>query len=602
MAKMLGWVRDRWLQELEPVMRTATTAQEAELRALWERELQWWKTHRHLQGDSLRNPITQVRALISTLELTPTNSWDNSRTGKREHIGLKVFNLSEGEWVRMNDRSRMTTQERLNHSQLVRDPEAIVHRALPLFLSDDWTDLVVGVAMCTGRRLAEILKTGNFTVKEGYTVWFEGQVKGRTRIQERFEIPTLVRSYLVVEAVAKLRRLIDCTDLEIEHVSQRYGKAVNEAVERLYADLIPARGDRERLSVHNLRALYASIAVLWYAPDAVADVNYKAYIHGHRFVLDPHMEEDASPDEVDQIRLNYGSHANYDDYKLADEHGKLDGRHGVKLGLLGVTVLDFFKKDVPEPAERLIVVQGKRARRSRSKKASENKTGFSTMKPTVQTKAWVEDERSVLSERLGRDVRDDEFIRRMLVAYLSSGAAQQAGVAPELRLDDLEVSEDTRELFRQVLALTGTANLLSFLLAAGEREARQIVKEAKRHDTTLYAALPTSKLAAMRVPEASHERIRRAVYAIMQWNQAHDQIPLQQWYITTLAIQNLVGGRKEVIKEYQQAYQEEIQAHHDQLGIKPSFNRKPVAIQAMVTVPEEPTAYPWGLPVDAASD
>jgi len=84
------------------------------------------------------------------------------------------------------------------------------------------------------------------------------------------------------------------------------------------------------------------------------------------------------------------------------------------------------------------------------------------------------------------------------------------------------------------------------------------------------------------------------VYAIMEWNKAHDKQPLQQWYITTLAIQNLVGGRKEAIKEYLEADGEEIKDHHDELGIKPNFNRKPVSIKEMIKVPEEPEKYPWG--------
>ena len=595
MAKMLGWVRDRWMQELEPVLRTATTAQETQLRALWEGELHWWKTQRHLQGDSLRNPITQVRALIGELELTELNSWENPRTGKREHIGLKVCNLSEGEWVQMNDRSRATTQERLNQTQLVRDPEGIVQRGVSLLFSQDWAEVVVGIALATGRRLAELVKTGMFVVKEPYTLWFEGQVKGRTRLQERYEIPTLVRAYLVVEAVAKVRRLVDCRELEVEQVSQKYGKAVNEAVERVYAEMIPARSDRERLSVHNLRTLYASIAVLWYAPDVVSEVNYKAYIHGHRFVLSPEVAPGTSEDEVEQVRLNYASHANYDDYKLADAQGKLDGRHGIRLGQPGVTVLDFFQKEVlqvPDLVPAASTPSGKGGRRSRSKNASENKTGFSTMKPTVQTKQWVVDEQTALGQRLHREIKDDEFIRRMLVAYLGSGASVQAGERPKLSLDDLQIAQDTRDLLRQALPLSGASDLLSFLLAAGEQEARHLVSQAKRLDTTRYVSLPTSALAKIKLPEASQERFRRAVYALMQWNLTHG--PLEQWYITTLAIQNLVGGNKELIKQYQEANLEDIEAHHQALHIKPSFNRKPVRIQEMVSVSEDPTAFPWG--------
>ncbi|GCF11390.1 protelomerase family protein [Dictyobacter arantiisoli] len=592
MASVLGWVRDRWNLELEPVLRTATLAQEAEVHAMWERELEWWKTTRGLQGDSLRKPITQVRNLIRELPLTEENSWLNGRTHEREHIGLKVCNLSEGEWVQMNDRNRATTQERLNQSQLVRDPEAIVNRALALVLSDEWSELVVGIAICTGRRLAEILKMGTFAVKEPYTVWFEGQVKGRTRMPDRYELPTLVRGYLVVEAMAKLRRLVDCTALEVEQVSQKYGKAVNETVERVYGSLIPER-DHHHLSVHNLRSYYASLAVLWYAPDTVSEVNYKAYIHGHRFVLSPDVAPGTPEDEVEQVRLNYGSHANYDDYKIADRDGKLDGRHGIRLGQPGVTVLDFFKKDMPV-AEEPPVTKGKRG--TRRKTAKDNKTGYSTMKPTVETKAWVDDVRAEVAKQVKHEVKDDELIRRMLVALLAGGTSQQPSVQPEFSLETLEIPEETRALVRQGMALTGVSDLLSYLLAAAERDARQLSSQARRHDTTRYATLRTSQLADIKQLEASYERFRRAVYAIMQWNREHR--PLERWYITTLSIQKLVGGRKDSIKAYQDVHQEEIEAHHRELEITVSANRKAETIQSMIVVPEDPTDFPWGQPAE----
>ena len=113
--------------------------------------------------------------------------------------------------------------------------------------------------------------------------------------------------------------------------------------------------------------------------------------------------------------------------------------------------------------------------------------------------------------------------------------------------------------------------------------------------------MTTSKLATMKVQAASQERIRRGVYAIMQWNEQHAGKPLEQWYITTLSVQNLVGGRKEAIKEYQEAIADEIEAHHRQLGIQPNFNRKPVSIDKLITVPEEATSYPWGQPAEEAS-
>lgn len=87
-------------------------------------------------------------------------------------------------------------------------------------------------------------------------------MKGRGRKLECYEISTLARAFLVVEAVQRLRALVDTTDPEIEQVSQKYGKAV----ERRYGDLEElVRATREKVSVHNIPRMYTRIACFWYA-------------------------------------------------------------------------------------------------------------------------------------------------------------------------------------------------------------------------------------------------------------------------------------------------------------------------------------------------
>ena len=603
MAAVLGWVQRRWREVLEPVVSGATVEQEARLRELWKRELDWWKRERGLAGDSLRKPITQVRMLIKGLPVTEQNRWENPRTQGWEHIGLKVFNLSEGEWVAMNARTQGVTQERLSQQVLLKDPDGLVERALSFLFSETWADLVVGIAVCTGRRLAEIMKTATFRVKEPYTVWFEGQVKGRGREQERYEIPTLVRAFLVVEAVGRLRALVDCTGLEIEQVSQKYGKAVNDAAVRSYGDLEEfVRATREKVSVHNFRGMYARIATFWYAPPSVADITYMAQIQGHRFVLEPRVEPGTAPEEVEQIRHHYASHANYADYKIADKDGNIDGRQGVRLGRPGVSVLDVFHKEYetwvqkahPEQAHPVMAS----SKRGRKKATKENTTGYSTFKPSVQTRAWGDDLRERMRRRLHRDIQDDELLRRTFAVYEqqshqgSPSLGRQDG-ASTLSWEQVNLPVETQTILREGMVQTGASDLLSYLLVAGERDARRLRSLARRHTSERYAGMPTSKLAGMKVPEAGTERYRRAVYTLIQWNEAHR--PLEQWYITTLSIQKLVGGRKEAINAYLDAHRDEIEEHHRNLEIKPSYNRKAEPIGQMITIAEEPAAFPWGV-------
>jgi hypothetical protein len=246
-------------------------------------------------------------------------------------------------------------------------------------------------------------------------------------------------------------------------------------------------------------------------------------------------------------------------------------------------------RSLPEPVARP-VRKGKRPR----KKAQEvNRTGYSTYRPTVEARAWGDDLREEMQQRFGgRIILDDEFLRRVFVGYLAGSGEPQDREQAVFSLETLNLEAEQRALLQEGMMLSGATDLLSFLLSSGEREARQLKTQARRHDNARYASVSTSTLRGMKTPEASVERFRRAVYAIMQWNEGHR--PLERWYITTLAIQNLVGGSKDAIKAYQEAHAQEIEAHHQQMGIKPSFNRKPEPIEKTIQVPEEPTAFPWG--------
>ncbi|GHO58365.1 hypothetical protein [Ktedonobacter robiniae] len=57
---------------------------------------------------------------------------------------------------------------------------------------------------------------------------------------------------------------------------------------------------------------------------------------------------------MEKIRLNYASHANYADYKIADKDGNIDGRQGVRLGQPGVRVLDVFRHEYEQWVEKRI--------------------------------------------------------------------------------------------------------------------------------------------------------------------------------------------------------------------------------------------------------
>ncbi len=583
---MPAWLRERWDRVLQPPLLRFGVAQEEELRALWEAELAYWRDEKHLKPNSLRKPITWVRNLIrDTLPVRQDNWWFNPKTQQKEHLGLKVCNLSEAEWVHMNAVSQGRVQRR--EVQVLDDPEAVVDVAHELLSSQDWAEIAVGLAVCTGRRLAELLKTGTFASPTAFTVIFSGQVKGKGRVGVPYEIPTLVAASEILAAVGRVRSLVDTSSIEVQQVSRVYGKAVNEAAERRLGSLIPDRTSRQGLFAHLLRSVYPAIACFWFAPPWVQEIHYRAHILGHWYIVTPQVQVGDSEADVEQRRYNYATEAHYFDYKIGNGHGGIDGRLGIKLGEPGVQILSVFQKPSEEPV--LPAQEGGSVMDAHKKRHT-----------LASLPVALGERLDAIGQRLSpppkRPLKRSETIQILADAFEhgQSREEREAATPPAWTLQSLPIDEQTRTLLQEGMQVAGTEEVVTFLVEAARKEANLAIGQQKRREQSLYERLPTSQLSRIKLPEATEERLRRAVYTVMRWNASHGE--LERWYLNIATLQNLVGGRKPMIKAHLEAHREEIDEHHQHFEppITPAYNRKPISIEKMLTLPEQATAYPWG--------
>ncbi|WP_220200096.1 hypothetical protein, partial [Ktedonospora formicarum] len=97
-------------------------------------------------------------------------------------------------------------------------------------------------------------------------------------------------------------------------------------------------------------------------------------------------------------------------------------------------------------------------------------------------------------------------------------------------------------------------------------------KRAKTYQQTDFQSLRFSQLEHVRTPEAAQERVRRVVLSIMRHNERAQ--PRDRWYINAGLVYQLKAIRHEVINAYLQEHEEQIEAHHQQLGIESRYNRK----------------------------
>lgn len=274
-----------------------------------------------LLPDQQKNHLTDVRNAIKVLD--------------PNHPALQVIKFSPETWIEINEADRDRIADR--STKLINDPDAIVNQAIELIKTNNWSDIAAGLAVLTGRRCGEIIKTAQFEYKTQYSVTFKGALKRRNEAVELvFEIPVLCQADLVIKAISSLRLQLgkQIKFLSIREINQRYEERVAQKCDRYFSALVPTRDGKDNLYSHLFRAVYATIACFWYCPPSVPEMEYRAAIQGHYKLLN-------EPD--DKLRRSLAASRHYFDYKIADRLGNIDGRLGIKLGMPGVKVIEQFQ-------------------------------------------------------------------------------------------------------------------------------------------------------------------------------------------------------------------------------------------------------------------
>lgn len=270
------------------------------------------------------------------------------------HWVLDYVGLTTEEYAEINDRKQGRVAERNEATQQIDDPDAIVARAVELISKQDWTEIAAGLAVLTGRRVAEILSTAQFEKKSQWSVTFTGALKRRGEVGLRFEIPTLTTADRVIQAMERLRaELPEAVGMDAKAINRKYEQAVARACDHAFSGLVPTREGKDSLYTHLFRAVYATIATFWYCPASVNETEFRAAIQGHYAILDAKSSE---------LRRSLAASRHYSDYEISDReiahyHGK---RKGIKLGVGGIKPIEQFaeagrKKREPEtPKERKV--------------------------------------------------------------------------------------------------------------------------------------------------------------------------------------------------------------------------------------------------------
>lgn len=587
-----AWLRERW-ETLIPALEKLTIAKQDEIARLCEQEIAYFH-ERFANGapSSLSEPMNDTRTRLDEIPLTETNSYVND-AGKREHIARKFMNYSREEWRLIKKPSEAAVRKRQENMRVLEEPERIVAVATELLASKNWAEVVIGLAVVTGRRLGEIMQSGEIHPKSLHSVTFKGHLKNKKLGLRAYEIPVLCEASKVLSAWSRVRRVVDCRKMDEDLISKTYGGEVSEAANRHFAVLVPPVYGDTGLSSKTFRKVYARLAVFFLCPPETNELVFFPTVLGHYW-----------EDENGEDQLNVQTSVAYTDYDIGDSAVlRAQGRRkGNWLSLPGVEPIDACKPAAtPEEGKKRMVAT------PRVKKASQ--TGSSLIKPKEETKERLDQISAGIGARIGDDTLSrlcDDYYRLRQIGTLLTPYYEQLGVeidgdglnldAPQLAIEALvdllqQASEDAEgKVDENKKPFTPFGYLKSLL----SNKRKFLAAYTKRHEGKDYTKLSLTQLKKTKTSEAAAERFRRAVDAIIAYNDAAT-VPEQRWFIQAATVVNLVDGRPGAAKEYiENERAEEIQKHHEKYGLHPGDNRKSTKITVRITVPD--------LPAGGASD
>jgi hypothetical protein len=253
--------------------------------------------------------------------------------GEDLNLALAIANFTPEEWDEANAPAQIAARKR-NENQLSLEGGTIntlLTRATNLLASKDWLDIAAGLLVVTGRRPAEVLKTASFESCTDYSVQFRGAVKRRDDIE--FEIPTLCKSEYVINALEKLRSLLDTTQVPITDINNsQYTRNLADRVRQHFGDILD--GNQKNLSSDDLRPIYTRIAIYFYCPPQCDEDEFAAHLLGH-------FDSDDSKPLCD--RRIVATNRPYKDYAPIE-----NGKRGTRLDWRGVEILAAFQDIHPD--------------------------------------------------------------------------------------------------------------------------------------------------------------------------------------------------------------------------------------------------------------
>jgi hypothetical protein len=213
----------------------------------------------------------------------------------------------------------------------IEEPDHLVKHAAEMLSSAQWEDIVVALALLTGRCLPEVLKTGVLWPKKRYSLLYSAYQEQTDAVLGPFELPTLVEAEWVLVAWQRVRSLLDCVDLAASEICARYRTSVCQRAEHQFAQSVPVNEHKDWYAPLYLR-VYPLIATRYYCPIDKKPRWFQEVIRGLTWPR-PSYEGACKPHCQECMR-------SCSFYVVGDGVNNIDGVQGIKLKQVGVEPLE----------------------------------------------------------------------------------------------------------------------------------------------------------------------------------------------------------------------------------------------------------------------
>jgi hypothetical protein len=489
-----------------------------------------------------------------------------------KHFFFKYCGLTAQEWDERNASNRV--YNRLQENIEV-DASEQIQKAYRLLQSQNPWEIGAGLIAVSGRRPHEIVARAKFTPIDGeeYLVQFKGQGKKRGE-EPVFPISILVPVDVFLKAFRyfKGNPIIKAVNIQAKSeapddipeqnriVDKLSNKQLNRVVKREFKEILPPRSEsgvelseenEADISNTSLKSAYLAIATKRDCEGSPArQMLFASKLAGHFIDVDPNDTERMK--RIDRELQHFVTTLGYMSYYIKGDVPFFKAPKQVSTGKLPQTRITQENKAQLDEWTRLWGMTNQANAMSRVFELARQALTAPTLQPTeTQQETESMDSTAVkqLEEKLENYQQQTEKKFNQLLQLLQNQHIQQQPT-------EVITTEDIKQVDNQ------------------PKQAKQITRDWESVSKAELFGEGEKKPA--KGTGATEERIRRAIEAIMAWNDQfeHDKNSERKWSINNRAVRDLAGVNGIAVKEWLESHHRLVSDHNAKHGITDVYHNR----------------------------